>query len=177
MSTRTNPGEAAFPLALLEKPHSEESWAGSLLPREIPGSQSCRRECGAVNPCLTWILLPRAPVLPAWLFWDSSSVFSHGVPLWSGFATHWEGEFGLGALCCCLGSCWHLLGIEVSLSESTEAWGAPTQARAFLPRLLAQLTGKAKGNSLVWKLCGQKLWSEILLEVHLCWLTAAVSDW
>lgn len=28
-------GEGAFPFALLEKPHSEESWAGSLPPGEI----------------------------------------------------------------------------------------------------------------------------------------------
>lgn len=66
------------------------------------------------------------------------------------------------------------LGVEVSLSDSTEAWGTPTQARVFLPGLLAQLTGKAKGNSLVWKLCGRKLWSEILLEVHFSWLSSSV---
>lgn len=66
------------------------------------------------------------------------------------------------------------LGVEVSLSDSTEAWGTPTQARVFLTGLLAQLTGKAKGNSLVWKLCGRKLWSEILLEVHFSWLSSSV---
>lgn len=177
MSARTNPGEGAFPFALLEKPHCEESWAGSLLPREITGSQSCRRECGAVNPCLTWVLLPRAPALPPWLFWDASSVLPQSPPLeWLPLPTHWEGEVGLRAraLCCCLGSCWHPLGVEISLSDSTEAWGTPTQARVFLPGLLAQLTGKAKGNSLVWKLCGRKLWSEILLEVHFCWLSSSV---
>lgn len=54
------------------------------------------------------------------------------------------------------GCCWHPLGAEVSLSDSTEDWETPAQARLFLPWLFAQLTGKAEGNSLEWKLCGQK---------------------
>lgn len=67
--------------------------------------------------------------------------------------THWEGEFGLRARA---GMLLHPLGTEVSLSDSSEAWESPAQARVFLPWLLAQLTGKAEGNSPGWKLCGQK---------------------
>lgn len=160
MSTRTNPGEAAFPLALLEKPHSEESWAGSLLPREIPGSQSCRRECGAVNPCLTWILLPRAPVLPAWLFWDSSSVFSHGVPLWSGFATHWEGSLG-SELCA---AAWGAVGIFWELKfpsvRALRPGEHPLRPEHFCPGCLLSLQERqretASCGSCVVKNCGQK---------------------
>lgn len=88
-------------------------------------------------------------------------LFCYGVP--SGVVplpTHWEGEFGLRAralLWLLLGDApGILLGIEVSLSDSTEAWETPAQARVFLPWLLAQLTGKAEGNSPEWKLCGQK---------------------
>lgn len=91
-------------------------------------------------------------------------------------SSHPLGRLGLEPeLCAAAWGCsWHPLGIEVSLSDSTEAWETPAQARVFLPWLLAQLTGKAEGNSLEWKLCGQKLWSEVLLEVHLCWLSSSV---
>lgn len=102
----------------------------------------------------------------------------HGVPLWSGCLFPPTGKGSLGSEPELCAAAWGAVGIpwelEVSLSDSTEAWGTPTQARVLLPRPLAQLTGKAKGNSLVWKLCGRKLWSEILLEVHLCWLRSRV---
>lgn len=100
-----------------------------------------------MNPWLPWVLLP-------WLFWDSSSLLPWSPPgEWLPLPTHREGEFGLRARA---GMSWHPLGIVVSLSDSTEAWETPAQARVFLPWLLAQLTGKAKGNSPKWKLCGQK---------------------
>lgn len=100
----------------------------------------------------------------------------HGVPLGSGclFPPTGKGSLGLEPELCAAawGCCWHPLGTEVSLSDSTEAWETPAQAGVFLPWLLAQLTGKAEGNSL--ELCGQKLWSETLLEMHLCWLSSSV---
>lgn len=139
MSARTNPGEGAFPFALLEKPHCEESWAGSLLPREITGSQSCRRECGAVNPCLTWVLLPRAPALPPWLFWDASSVLPRSPPLeWLPLPTHWEGEVGLRAraLCCCLGSCWHPLELKFPSVTALRPGEHPLRPECFCPGCL-----------------------------------------
>lgn len=163
MSTGTNP-EAAFPFALLEKPHSEESWAGSLLPRGRTGSQSCRRECGAVNPCLTWVLLPRAPVLPAWLFSDASSVFCHGVPLCSGCLFPPTGEGRLGwepELVVLLGDAAGILW-ELKFPSVTALRPGKHQLRpeGFCPSCLLSLQERqretASCGSRVVENCGQK---------------------
>lgn len=164
MSTRTNPGEGAFPFpfTFLENPHSEESWADSLLPREH--SQSCRRESGAVNPCLTWVPLPRAPALPAWLFWDASSLLPWSPPReWLLLPTHGKGRLGSEPEVCAAawGCSWHPLGIEVSLSDSTEAWETPAQSRVFLPfgcllSLQERQRETASSGSCVVKNCGQR---------------------
>lgn len=88
-------------------------------------------------------------------------LFCHGVPSGVAASSHplGRGVWALSqssALAAAWGCSWDPLGIEVSLSDSTEAWETPAQARVFLPWLLAQLTGKAEGNSPEWKLCGQK---------------------
>lgn len=102
----------------------------SLLWREITAAQRCRRDSGAANPCLTWVLLlqgPSAscsPILGCLL-----GVLPGSRPLECLPPPTLEGEFGLAARApsCCLGlmlassECEVRLPSEVSLSSGPKS--------------------------------------------------------